>query len=461
MLSIDSKFVDTYVEMLRAGEIEQLFSNGEAQLFDAVKLIDMLCAVCHAGQQLESICAKISERMKQDLGRADLSVVEEIHQRASLVLETRGIPANRKYVIVKLFLNIVLVLKARQDADPSSLIVKIFNVMASDLQDKLVSKAARRNFFNCVQKFSEVDRQMSAELIFGIRQYMVTPMSEETCLDVFLEEADYLPAEVSDMLFQKAVMSFKKSTSSNNFFKRLWQDAKSIVSGEKSDAKLANLARLFTHAVSEPMINNVHFAAAVPVITQHPSLANMMLFYPMLKERGKLGREAAGRSNLILDLVARYVKALSEGQLSLTACAILTDETKVERLRTLYGTYVDTSSQRPGTENRDYFNKIVALRGEELAEYHKAADDVTRFAAKFDVEGNRGIQNVLSQFSRDPSVLLLNKVCGVRANKMENVLLKLQDVTAGDLANIRCHNRLYGSAVFRKVHETVMSARSR
>jgi hypothetical protein len=349
--------------------------------------------------------------------------------------------------------------KPREDADPSRLIHKIYNVMAGDLQHGQVSKAAMRNFFTCVQQFSKIDRQISADLVVAVRQYMVHPMSEETCLDVFIEEADCLPAEVSDMLFQKAATSFKKP-SAGSALNRFVQGAKKFFTGKESDAKITNLARLFTHTVSEAKIDNVNFATAVPVITQHPSLANMMLFYPMLKEREKLGREAARRSNLILDLVARYVKALAEGQLSLAACAVLGDETKVERLGTLYGTYVDTSSSRPGTENRNYFNKIVQLRGEELGEYHRATDDVTRFAAKFDVDGNPRIQNVLSQFTRDPVTLALDKVCYMRLEK-KKVELKLLEITADDLATIRRHNHLYSSAVFRRVHEMVMTARVR
>ncbi len=111
MLHLDPKLAHTYVEMLAANEIEELFRKGQSQLFGAGKLIDMLCAVCEGTSELESMCEKISKRMKQDLPGEDLGTVEAIQRRVVDLLDTLSIPAKRKYLVVKLLLDVVSVLK--------------------------------------------------------------------------------------------------------------------------------------------------------------------------------------------------------------------------------------------------------------------------------------------------------------------------------------------------------------
>ena len=104
----------------------------------------------------------------------------------------------------------------------------------------------------------------------------------------------------------------------------------------------------------------------------------------------------------------------------------------------------------------DRLKILITLRLEELAAFYKAADNIRKFAGRFDdVAESDTIGDSLAQFSLNPATVELRLVCQPREVAGQPIVLRLRAVSDQDLATVEQHNRLYESAVFRIIHDEV------
>ena len=78
------------------------------------------------------------------------------------------------------------------------------------------------------------------------------------------------------------------------------------------------------------------------------------------------------------------------------------------------------------------------------------------FATKFDnFRDSSGVEQILAQFAQDPEKVELREVCKLR-NSSGRIELLLRQVTPEELEQVRRHNNLYNSAVFRIIQDRVL-----
>jgi hypothetical protein len=68
----------------------------------------------------------------------------------------------------------------------------------------------------------------------------------------------------------------------------------------------------------------------------------------------------------------------------------------------------------------------------------------------------------MSQFTEDPSKVLLRSVCQNRVDADDPIILRLREIMPDQLQVVRRHNWLYKtSSVFRQIHEKVIEDEDR
>jgi hypothetical protein len=68
----------------------------------------------------------------------------------------------------------------------------------------------------------------------------------------------------------------------------------------------------------------------------------------------------------------------------------------------------------------------------------------------------------MSQFTEDPSKVLLKFVCQTRVDADDPIILRLREIMPDQLQVVRRHNWLYKtSSVFRQIHEKVIEDENR
>jgi hypothetical protein len=441
--------------MLGHQEMEQLLVE-HTGCFSPAQLASLLLGVCRETASLASICDKVSAQCQSQgaafpaagTGNSDAKEVNAVIEAWTVVLDklvdmTLSLqPTERKYILLKLTLDIIAVMQPV--ASPSTL--PQVGIISSDLEQQKIKREDLREFFICMHKLASIDPSSQPKLVQNLKDHFVAVTSHDVCLDIFIDEADHMLPEVSDLFFARAVEAFNGEKASGklsrifNFFG---------MGGNGADAKIKNLARLFSHCIQETKINGLTPVEAVAVITGLPALANMMRFLPRLRERDCLGAGIEERAGLILDHVQQANLALAEGRVSLHLLNILKEEQRVERLFTL------TCCSRDAQAARE-LKTCINLRSQELAEYHRAADDIRKFATKFnDIRESELVQEVLAQFEWDPERVELREVCTLRG-RPGPIALQLCHVSNEDLKQVRLHNELYSSAVFRIIQDRVV-----
>jgi hypothetical protein len=448
---------------------EQLKDN--TGLFSTSQLIFMLLAVCEetSTSSLALICDNLSTRF-QDEGSALLhwpamtaetsgddakqsqEVAATIQAWTKLVDQLLGKASylqqsDCKYKLLRLALDIVAVL---QPADvPLTLLLasRVADIIASDLTQRSFRRGVFRELSVCLGKLSPlIGPSRYAQIVGMLRDHFVADASHDECLDIFLGEADHMSGEVSDLFFHKAIEAFNSQQASGmvSRFLHWWGGAKS------NDAKTQNLARLFSHCIRETKIDDLGAAESFPVITGQPALANMMKFLPRLMNLSYLEAEIEMKANLILKYVNQINLLLVEGRLSLQLLLILKDEVQVERLLTL------TSSIEDSNFSREDLKTFVRLRLDELEEYNKASEDIRSFVSKFDdIKGSSSVNEILAQFAKESRMVELREVCQLRS-KTGPIRLLITHLSSEDLEQVRRHNDLYNSAVFRIIQDRVL-----
>ena len=440
--------------MLIPKEIEQLLVENTG-LFTPSQLVSLLLAVCKETTSLAPICDKILCQFKTEgsaLSAAagtsgdnatqsqEIAVVVEAWTQ---LLDMAGsLTPDRKHILLQLALDLLAVMQP--EARPPTLL--LVEMISSDLrQQRHIKPKDHRDFFKCLFKLSSIDRESHNQLVEELEEHFVAVKSHDICLDIFVEEADHLSPEVSNLFFAKAVEAFNNQKASSRLT-RLWNY---VVGGnEDSHAKTQNLARLFSHCVRETNIDGLGAAEAFEVITGLPALANMMKFLPQLLKLGCLGADIERKAGLIINHVTQVNSALAEGRVSLHLVQMLREEQRVERLLTLSSSLEESPTARE-------LRTCINLRLEELTEYHKAAEEIRKFADRFpDFQGSETISDILAQFTQDPKRVELQNVCDVRTHTTGRIQLKLPPgVSLKDLDQVKRHNDLFNSAVFRTIND--------
>ncbi len=72
------------------------------------------------------------------------------------------------------------------------------------------------------------------------------------------------------------------------------------------------------------------------------------------------------------------------------------------------------------------------------------------------------LEHLMSQFTDDPSKVLLRSVCQTRVDADDPIILRLREIMPDQLQVVRRHNCLYKtSSVFRQIHEKVIEDEDR
>ena len=464
--------------MLEVSEMEELLCNNDHnKLFKASQLLALLLALFgeRTKNKLASFSDKISQRFKDEAdalaeklaksgdndGVLSMEIAEFANDWSQQLKQMFQVIADRlvrhqdRYVLIDLSLNMVAALQPLSNVD--KLLHQLAQLLLLDLEEKQLSRdrSGLRGFLVCVNKFSSMDQQTYAGLLEAMKEHFVESTGCEDCLEIFLEEAEYLPPPIADKLFNKAVLAFDSQKSSNKILKFFQGIPKFL--GYGAGSKTDNLTRLFSHCLREIQLDGLDTAGIIEAVSRQATVANMMRFYPQLAKLNKLEREIRRRADTILEAVTGFSFELDLGSLSLhTLGLLLSDDARVERLIALHECVTEQAFSTGELKG------LIRRRLAELAAYNRAADTVKKFTAKFDVtEGSQTIGAMLAQFEVDPATVELRQVCTPLEAMGRPIVLKLRTVSAEELATLEQHNRLYESAVFRIIHDEVWEASER
>ena len=464
--------------MLEVGEIEELLSNDDhSNLFTASHLVALLLALVseRAKNKLASFCDKISLRFKDEAdvmfgelaqnGDDDIlrRVIAEVTDNWSRQLNQMcGVIAAHlardkdRYELISLMLNITAALQRLSNVD-QLLLHQLTQLLLLDLQEKQLlpsgDQSGLHGFLVCLSKFKSMDQQTYAQLLDAMKEHFVESTGCEECLVIFLEEAEHLPPPIADKLFSKAVLAFESQKSTNRLG-RFFNDVSKFL-GYGADSKTDNLTRLFSHCLREIRLDGLDTAGIIEAVSQQATIANMMRFYPQLAKLGRLEKREVRRADAILDAVAGFRIELLLGSLSLRTLWLLSDDVRVERLIALHECLTDVREPKQEFSTGE-LKALIRLRREELAAFHRAAENIKMFTGKFDVtEESKSIGTVMAQFTVDPARVVLKEVCRPREAIGQPIVVLLTGVSAEELAAVEQHNCLYDSAVFRIIHEEV------
>lgn len=338
-----------------------------------------------------------------------------------------------------------------QMIDTSKVVADLAQIMSIDLQrSKNFGRITVRDMSSCIEKISTVDPQVHAELLEAFDCHYVSNISNDSCLNIYIEEAGQFSAEISDMLFKKAITIFSDKQSDSTFTK-LWDVGKALF-GYETSSKAQNMARFFSHCIQDVKLeNDLNPIRAFESLAGLPALSGMMKFFPNLLKRKLLQDEVIVKSQHILETVDQFSIYLSQGQLMLQDFTLLRNEAIINRFISLHECLAEVRNSEQVVRNNG-LRDLIKLRLEEVDSFYKAREDVNKFVVKFD---NFKIENVMSQFDRNCAQL--KDVCKVRTTEGAIELL-LDGISPSDMDQVRRHNRYYeNSAIFREINDDVLS----
>ena len=461
--------------MLETREMEELLDNEDHnKLFSASQLLALLLALGgESTSKLEQFCYKISlgfkkeaDAMAEQLAKNDVLIKEEAgviqdwSQQLSDLCETIAALQTwhkDRYTRIRLALDMAAVLQPLQPwSDVQQSLHRLGQILLQDLEEKQLirDRSGLRGFLVCVNQFFSLDQQTYAQLLEGLKEHFLESVGDEDCLKIFLDEADYLPPAISDKFFNKAVLAFDSQKSTNKVH-QFFSDLFSGSSG--SSSKTNNLIRLFSHCLREIQLEGLDMAGVIQAISQQATVANMMRFYRQLSELDRLESEVTASAEDVLYAVERFRTELQLGSLTLDTLGLLhKDDFREERLIALHECLTKVCPSERVEISTDRLKILITLRLEELAAFYKAADNIRKFAGRFDdVAESDTIGDSLAQFSLNPATVELRLVCQPREVAGQPIVLRLRAVSDQDLATVEQHNRLYESAVFRIIHDEV------
>jgi len=456
--------------MLEVNEKEQLLKE-HTSLFTTSQLVAMLLEISSRTNSLATVCERVSLQFRAE----GAAMLQRLAANNSGDAESDGLAVSwpelvdrmlvtaadirplRKYFLLQLVLDILDTMEPMLSSIQQQ-VSRLAELISIDLRQKNITRGIFRDLAVCLAKMANIDQTRHGQLVAEVGALFVAVTSQEDCLEIFLVEADQLTPELANMFFAKAVEAFNSQKSSGG---GLWNKFLSAVGlGGGKDAKSENLGRLFSHCIRETDICTMDAADAVPVILAQPALANMMKFFPRFLNLDILPTDIVAKAMLILEHVEEFSLDVAEGRLTLQLVLMLRDEQRAERLVSLV-TSLEEIRSKTAVSAKDA-RTFIRLRTEELAEYHRAAEDIRIFAARFGEDfKDFKVHDILAQFERDPADVELRELCKFRSKVGNTVILQLEDVSADQLVQVRRHNQLYRSAVFRIIQDRLLEDRKR
>jgi len=466
MKTVDPKLDKVMFEMLETGEMEEVLCGDYSSLLNPHQLLVVFEAIYKTTNKLGGVCENILKRFKKEGDRISLEFdkesslsdedAEDIRQwikKLTNLIEVRA-SMDRKYILFNLVLSVVAIFRPFNKSVQT--VESIAQSISIDLKQRYVKRYHFRDVTACIEKFSSIDQHVHSKLLEILGFYFQSVGTEE-CFTIFLNEAEHLTPEISNMLFNRTVGIFSDEKSSG-FLSNLFQAGKNIL-GYEQNPKARNLSRLYTHSIGGVNLDGLDTAQVVRVATDHSGLSNMMKFFPNLLKLKLLDKEIVQKSNYILDQIDHFSMDLWHSRLKLQTCNMLKNQKQVEKLITIHECLDEIRDSGQALKKSD-LKTLIKLRSEELAEFYQAAEDVEKFMTKFDLK-NGEVDHILAQFSVDPSTIELRDVCQ-RREENGPIRLELQQLSVDDLVVLRHHNHLYiNSAIFRKIHEQVLEKEER
>jgi len=302
-------------------------------------------------------------------------------------------------------------------------------------------------------KFSQLDPHLYKQLLDRFKLYL-DKVNPEDCFEACLEEADFLSNDISEAIFNRAVLVFQQKDYSF-FVKKIWTKGKQLF-GFGNDNRAKNLGRLFSQCIENLKCDNLDFVEVVKVVTEYAAAANLIRFFPKLLEIKLVGTDVAKSIRRIFKQVNIFLEQMKDGKLTLDVFGMLKENVRVDRLLALYEVIQEVESQKPAGSFK--FRTLLNLRLRELDEFFQAKEHLACFRSRFNQnhEMMAQLEEMMSQFANSPDQVPLNSVCEVRFSPKHKIILKLHEITCGQREFVARHNKLFGnSAVFRQIHEQI------
>ena len=458
MRPVDPKLIDVFLLMLEDGEVEVVLC-GDHDLLTPLQSLRLLRIILRTTPRLADACKKIFQQIEQEverLGRDFAKNGSELNEEVQSWIETLrslasdSLASERKNVLFGFILDVVTILK------PFSNVCKL----VQDLAQRIAIDLDVDNFWlasTCIGKFSMVDEQIYYALQQLVQKCIESRLTPDDCLKIYLDQAEHLTAEVSEMLFNRAVAIFNDEKS-GSLLGKVWRV---ITLKSESTPKTKNLARLFSRCVLDLNLDSLDSVQLVLAACDHPGLSSILKFFANLSKLGLLEGEIVQKSENILKQVDHFTVELCGGRLSLQTFLIVNDKPRISKLLALHECLAESGVMEPSIK-RWKLSDLIKLRSEEINEYFSARDDFRKFVEKFELKGSEEIAQILAQFQRDPAKLSLEEVCVIRDQSRGSPVLRLQLVAPKDLTVLRKHNGFFSdSAIFRMIHDQVREDEAR
>ena len=448
---MDPKLANTFIKILNPPDMEAAILK-HSDLFSPLQLIDMLAQVLTSSEQLRLIALKIKKRIEADIqtiGRGELSA-DETARFDALGLRMKQVlsiscPLSKRSILIRLFLDIVLA--AKKVFDLTELVLpEIGRRIKTDLSsahfDLGVMSCALSSSLPIIATLS---KSLHDDLLGMFKRHVFTCSPEVAC-DIFLSEAKNLSPEISEALFNRAVLVF--SSKNDNVFKALW---KKVVGAEGERVK--NLSRLFSQC-----IRSLEFGGGrgspetIAAVTELPAAASVMKMYSKLHSLDLLDQDVEKKARLILNQTREFLARVKSGNLSLDQLSMLSSQDRLDRLVSLCECLEEVRQPED-------VRLMVDLRMKERDAFFEAKLEFETFKSRFDglsPKLSAELEKVGSQFTVNTRVIQLESVCQMRQRRAEAIHLKLKHISSNDREVMRRHTDLFSkSFIFRKFHESV------
>ena len=393
MKAADPKLDAVFLRMLENSEIEKLISEDveKCRPFNIAHLLGLLGLILQTSHRIPQACDVINKRLLEEGERmtnyrinndGQISQEDSTHIKQWLkVIRSilkKEIPVSKKNVLVNFFLDFVLTVGPFEDM--TELANELAQTIGVDLHKGPLFADLCKDWSEYLRKMALVDDQIHKDLLVRFKTH-VASICPDDCFDTFLSDGESISAEISDVLFDRAILMFQEKKDANVFSKFV-SYGKSWFTGDTSKAK--NLSRLFRRCIDDLHFGRIEDVfTVVRISTDLPMISNMMKFYSKLKDSNLLDRFVVQKADLILNQTEQFMIDLDEGNLTLEMCAVFKDVSRVARLLNLYECHHDIR-YNGGRFSINRYKTLVKTRLAEMEEYYHAGADLTSFRSKFE-----------------------------------------------------------------------------
>ncbi len=358
---------------------------------------------------------------------------------------------SKKFALFSLFLDIIL--DCRPFFNMTDILPDLAQRIITDLTNDGNLSDVCKGWSECLPKVEHLDGDIHQKMMNRLRLYLVN-VKPEACFEVFLEKANVLSKDVSEIIFSRGILILNEKTETN-FLKGLFKKGKEFL-GYANDSRSRNLATAFNECIAKTKCYQLKCPEVFKVVTDYPYVSNFMKFFPKLQELKLLSSEVAKDAKWILNQISEFLEKLDEGVLTLDTFGLLKDTERVERLLSLHESIQEMKKEAGATRT---IKTLITVRLKETEEFFNAKNELNIFKSKFNI--NRKTQAVLdrlmNQFSINTSVIFLKSVCEIRTASHLPVILKLELITPEHRQIVSRFNALFNeSSVFRQIHKTVV-----